>query len=117
MEIYKICESDKYIIAFFFHKGLFGTAIYNKATKETAVNLPEDKLKKGVKNDIDNGFNFFMATVPFTIKSDQKEWLQILEPNLLNDYKKDKNILGNFKTIIDNFNDGDNPVIMVIELK
>jgi hypothetical protein len=36
-----------------------------------------------VKNDIDNGINFFMATVPFTLKSTQTEWLQILEPNLL----------------------------------
>jgi hypothetical protein len=117
IEIYKICESDKYIITFFFNKGLIGTAVYNKTTNETTVNMPEDKIKRGVKNDIDNGINFFMATVPFTLKTNQKEWLQILEPNLLNDYKNDNRILDNFKTIIDNFNDGDNPVIMVIRLK
>lgn len=117
IEISNICESDKYIVTFFFTKGLIGTAVYNKTTKETTINLPEDKLKNGLKNDIDNGINFFLTSVPFTLKSNQKEWLQVLEPNKLNDYKNDKKMSGNFKTLIEDFKDDDNPVIMVIRVK
>lgn len=117
IEIYKMCESDKYITTFFFHKGTIGTAVYNKRTNETTVSLPTDKLQRGVKNDIDYGINFLMLSVPFSLKTNQKEWLQVLEPNLLNDYKDSKVISGNFKTMMNKFTDDDNPVIMVIKLK
>jgi hypothetical protein len=117
IDIYRIFESDDFIFTFFTFKGTVRVAQYNKATAEVFVSLQVDKEKTGIKNDFDNGPNFYMTIIPYDIKSGKKEWLLPLSSNSIYELKNDTKIIGNFKTLVDQFNINDNPVIMVIKLK
>jgi hypothetical protein len=117
IEIFKICESDKKIVTFFFYKGTIGVSVYDKVSKVIKSSIQQDLTNRGIKNDMDKGANFSLSSVPFTLKTNQNEFLQVLEPNILKSYIGDQRITGNFKKVIENFKEGDNPVVMVIKPK
>ena len=117
IEIYRIFESDNYIVTFFFHKGTNGTAVYNKTSHKTVVSMPTDKSKIGLLNDYDNGLNFFASPIPFALKTNLKEWILPIQPDNLIDFRDKKKANGNFKNLLDHFHEGDNPVIMILKVK
>ena len=117
VEIYRIFETDDYIFAFLTYKNTIGVIRYNKSTKEVVTSLPPSKEKSGIKNDFDNGLNYYMTSVPRSLDTNQKEWLLPLSPNSLYEFKNDTKITGNFKILINRYDLNDNPAIMIIKLK
>jgi hypothetical protein len=115
--IYNIFETDRFIYSFFYYKDATCVSKYNKESKETVVSIPKNKLQTGIINDFDNGANFILDDFPIAVKTVQKELLLALAPNMLKAFKEDNNIAGNFKALISRYNEGDNPVIIVIKLK
>lgn len=115
--IYRIFETDSYIFTLFIHNNSGCVARYNKVTKEVTVSIPSDDPEIGIKNDFDYGANFFLTLQPRAYKTSQKEWILPLYTNSLSKFKGNTKIIGNFKTVINQLDENDNPVIMVIKLK
>jgi hypothetical protein len=115
--IYRIFETDSHIFTFFIHNKSGCVARYNKVTKEVNVSIPSDDSESGIKNDFDYGANLFLTLHEMGYKSNQKEWILPLYSNSLSKFKGNTKITGNFKTIINQLDENDNPVIMVIKLK
>lgn len=115
--IYRILETDSHVFTFFIYNNSGCVARYNKVTKEVNVSIPSDDPEIGIKNDFDNGANFFLTLRPEAFKTAQKEWILPLYANSLSKFKGNTKITGNFKTVINQLDQNDNPVIMVIKLK
>lgn len=115
--VFRIFETNSYIFTFFFYKESVGVARYDKTTKEVFVSTPFEKKSEGITNDFDFGLNFYLNNVPKCLKTNQKEFILPLSPNSLYEFRNNPRIIGNFKTLINQFKDNDNPVIMVINLK
>lgn len=114
--IFRIFETENYIFTFFAHNGISCVAQYNKLTTEVQVSIPSDNPKEGIKNDFDNGTNFYM-TLWSKYKTNQEEWIFPLDPISLSAYKNDSKITGNFKSLINQLDEDSNPIIMIIKLK
>lgn len=114
--IYRIIETDDYIFTFFTHDNTGCIAKYDKNNGKVVISIPEDKLKYGIKNDFDNGHDFSINLWTSHI-ANQFEWLLPLSADKLTDFVDSDNLSGNFKTLMDQFDPNDNPVIMKIKLK
>jgi hypothetical protein len=114
--IYRIFETANHIFTFFAHDRNICVAQYNKSTKEVRVSIPLIDNKEGIKNDFDNGVNFYM-TFWTKYKTNQNEWILPINPTSLSAFKNDSNITGNFKSLINQYDENDNPIIMIIILK
>jgi hypothetical protein len=115
--IYKIFETENYIIALFIHKNSGCVARYNKTTKEVIVSIPFENPEIGIKNDFDNGANFFLTMHDLSYKSTLNEWVLPLNTSSLLKYKDNPSITGNFKAMANKLNENDNPVIMIVKTK
>jgi hypothetical protein len=50
-------------------------------------------------------------------KTNQNEWIYSIDPSTLSAFKNDSEITGDFKDLTNQFDESDNPIIMVINLK
>lgn len=117
MQPYRFFENDQSIIILFFFDDKKCVAQYNKETGVTSVSIPENESQSGVTNDIDNGMNYSMTLVPFSLKTTQNEWLLPIQAIKLIEYCENKEIQGNLKEMMSDLKVEDNPVIMVVRFK
>jgi hypothetical protein len=114
---YRIFENDQRIIIYFFYDDKKCIAQYNKETGFTSVSIPENDKQQGILNDIDNGMNFVVTMVPFSLKTTQNEWLLPVQAINLVKYCDQKEVRGNLKELMSHLKVEDNPVIMVVKFK
>lgn len=114
--IYRILETDNFIFILFAYNSNGCVARYNKSTKELLVNIPHNNEQTGIKNDFDNGPNFFLTLHPRTYKTSQQEWILPLSPVELLKTLNQNWKSGEPENLLTQIDRNDNPVIMVIEI-
>lgn len=114
---YRIFENGQRIIIFFFYNDKKCVAQYSKETGFTSISIPENENQPGITNDFDNGMNFYMTLLPFSLKTTRDEWLLPIQAVILKEYCDNKDVQGNLKEMISDLKVEDNPVIMVVKFK
>lgn len=114
VRIFNISETDKYIISFFHYKGFMCTSLYDKSTRKSIMSIPLYKQSQGIINNFDYGPNFLLSVIPFAAKTNQKDWICILRPEDILEYDTSKKPTGKFLSLMKQYTEDDNPVVMII---
>jgi hypothetical protein len=114
VSVFKISETDKHVITFFQYKGVMCSSVYDKSTGKAVMSIPDDKKNQGIINTVDSGPNFLLSVIPFSAKTNQREWICIIRPEEILEYDTSKKPTGKFSTLMKQYTENDNPVVMIL---